>query len=134
MIKEGRLLYVDYPDLEPFEYPNIHRGMFIHAPSALFYVDTEDDQVKPLAIGFNKPPSLGSTERSFKVFTPSSKPGLWRFAKMHASVADMNYYQFAHHLGAAHLAAEPIAVAIHNHFRVGNTPNHWLGKLLLPVI
>lgn len=53
---------------------------------------------------------------------------------MHANCSDQNIYEFIHHLGMGHIGAEPIAVALHNHFRVGHQKDHWFGKLMLPVV
>ncbi len=55
-------------------------------------------------------------------------------AKKHASCADVAFYQFVTHLGNGHLATEPIALGLHNHFRCGFKKNHPLGDILFPPV
>lgn len=69
---EHKVFYIDCRVLEKFEYPVMWRGMFIHAPTVVFYQDVEN-KIKILGIRFNKPPKLGSTDKkSYKIFTPNS--------------------------------------------------------------
>jgi hypothetical protein len=37
LAQEGRIFFIDNRPLEKFEYPNMWRGMYIHAPTVLFY-------------------------------------------------------------------------------------------------
>ena len=76
-----------------------------------------------------------------RIYTPpdandpkTSHPSHWMLAKMHASCADVNQYQFVYHLGNGHLATEILATGLHNFFRCGSKENHLLGSLLFPPI
>jgi hypothetical protein len=58
---KGNLYYIDYSDLEPYEYPVVHNGMYTHAPVILISdnLRATDPTLKlPLGIRFNVPKVL----------------------------------------------------------------------------
>ena len=61
----------------------------------------------------------------------STPPNLYTLAKLHLTCADNQHHQFISHLGFAHLAMEPLAVANHNVFPPGKD-RHPIGTLLHP--
>ena len=90
---EYGLFYCDYKIVEQYEYPFNYRSMYLHAPIILLY-QNESYQKRPLGIRFNVPQIItdngwkyaqeNGKDLTHKIYTPSSKPALWRFAKLHA--------------------------------------------------
>lgn len=118
----GRLFALDYDEL--VEIPR-YRDMILYAPVALVYLATLPDGTKRLdMLGFQ-------LERgdAAEVFTAAGTPKLrYQLAKLHLACADNQYHQFIYHLGFAHLAMEPAAIAHHNVF----PKDHPIGALLAP--
>mmetsp|Transcript_24622 Transcript_24622/g.24214 ORF Transcript_24622/g.24214 Transcript_24622/m.24214 type:complete len:212 (-) Transcript_24622:1254-1889(-) len=124
--------------------------MYMHG-SVVLVLDHEGKKT-PLGIRFNVPQIINKEGEwdfyqengktiNHRIFTPhnpadpnTSPKSLWQLAKMHASCADVNQYQFVYHLGNGHLATEILATGLHNHFRAGGKENHLLGSLLFPPI
>jgi arachidonate 15-lipoxygenase len=119
LIEQNRLFVCDYADLAPL---TRYRDMFFYAPTMLVVKD-ERGELDILAIRLTRE-SSGNRIMS----RDNTPPNLWRLAKMHVACADNQHHQWLEHLGYAHLAMEPFAVAVHNAF----AGDHVLGQLLRP--
>ncbi|MBX2798915.1 MAG: SRPBCC family protein [Myxococcales bacterium] len=121
LLAEHRLFLQDYAALagaRPYE------GMLVYAPWVLV-TRTGGEDGQRLTI------SAIQLERSDRasVYTPDrTPPRRWTFAKMHVACADNQVHQWLAHLGFAHLAMEPFAIAWHNALPSG----HVLHDLLAP--
>jgi len=120
LMKDQRLYVLDYVELR-----NI-RGAHdctLYAPIVLFY-RTGAEKLDVLGI------SLEPCRADAPVYVPGSTvPLKYLLAKIHVQCADNQVHQFNNHLGFAHLAVEPMAVACHN---VLEKENHPLGNFLKP--
>eukprot|EP00349_Pseudokeronopsis_sp_Brazil_P010425 CAMPEP_0202977370 /NCGR_PEP_ID=MMETSP1396-20130829/84206_1 /ASSEMBLY_ACC=CAM_ASM_000872 /TAXON_ID= /ORGANISM="Pseudokeronopsis sp., Strain Brazil" /LENGTH=553 /DNA_ID=CAMNT_0049716103 /DNA_START=1230 /DNA_END=2891 /DNA_ORIENTATION=+ len=115
-------------------------GMYCHGCVVL--LGEKNGKVLPLGIRFNVPKVINKNgawdyleengqKITHRIFNPkTTKPNIWKFAKMHASHNDLNIYQFIYHLGNAHLGTEIMSIASHNHFRTGSKKNHPLLQIL----
>ena len=119
---EKRLFVLDYAELA--ELPR-YRDMVFYAPLVLIYRELLEGGGSRLAVlGFQ-------LERGAdpEVFVPGlTPPNRYLLAKLHVACADNQYHQFIYHLGFAHLAMEPFAIAHHNAF----PKDHPIGRLLAP--
>ena len=48
----------DYELIELYEYPKVHRGMYLHAPIVLMYQEKGSTERRPAGIRFNVPKKL----------------------------------------------------------------------------
>jgi arachidonate 5-lipoxygenase len=128
LIGARRLFILDYDKLAPLQR---YRNMVFYAPIALVYRET-------LAGGSSRLNLLGIQLTRHEgsdnvVYTPDSSPeNRYLYAKIQLACADNQYHQFISHLGLAHLAAEPLAIAHHNVFMAKENSGHLIGKLLAP--
>jgi arachidonate 5-lipoxygenase len=122
LIEHKSLFICDYVDLAPLAR---YRDMFVYAPTMLVVKDEAAGSpgLDILAIRLTREASGN------RILTrESTPPNQWRLAKMHVACADNQHHQWIEHLGYAHLAMEPFAVATHNAF----SSDHVLGQLLKP--
>lgn len=124
LIDERRLFILDYALIEGIPQ---YRDMFVYAPVCLVYREKIEGTTSRLNIlGFQLTREFDGTD---EVFIPGSlTPYRYLFAKMHVACADNQYHQWVSHLGGAHLAMEPLAIAHHNAFAEG----HPIGDILRP--
>eukprot|EP00992_Anisonema_acinus_P007287 TRINITY_DN3011_c0_g1_i1.p1 TRINITY_DN3011_c0_g1~~TRINITY_DN3011_c0_g1_i1.p1 ORF type:complete len:760 (+),score=139.19 TRINITY_DN3011_c0_g1_i1:63-2342(+) len=120
LVKEQRLYMISYPKLfEGLE--NEKNGNYFYFPTLLVYRDDAGTKLSVLGI---------QLEEGGHIYQPGSKfPNRYLLAKVHFACADNQYHQFVLHLGFAHLATAPLAIASHNALeRTG----HPLGAFLKP--
>lgn len=124
LIAEKRLFILDYEELHGM--PR-YRDMVVYAPIALIYNENlGNGETRLNMLGFQLTRKFDGTD---EVFTPQNdKPNRYKLAKFHLTCADNQYHQFIQHLGMAHLAMEPFAIAHHNCLEGG----HPIGKVLKP--
>ncbi|MFN6474447.1 MAG: lipoxygenase family protein [Nostoc sp. SerVER01] len=120
LILAKRLLMVDLPELRNVK---PYKGMQTYPATALIAQDSENGETFLDMVGIRLNDEL-------PVYTPQSPKNLWMLAKLHMKSADNQVMQFVWHLGFAHLALEPFAVAFHNSF-LANV-NHPIRDLLAP--
>lgn len=136
LVDARRLFILDYADLAGLE---LYRDMFFYAPIVLVYREILPDGSSRLNLmGIQLTRHEGKNE----IYTPgSSTPYKYLFAKLHVECADNQVHQFVHHLGLAHLAMEPLAIATYNAFHGaqralaaerGSGGEHPIGKMLAP--
>ena len=121
LLAEHRLFLQDYACLAN---ARPYQGMLVYAPWVLV-TRTGGEDGERLTI------SAIQLERndSAAVYTPErTPPRRWTFAKVHVACADNQVHQWLAHLGFAHLAMEPFAIAWHNALPSG----HVLHDLLAP--
>ncbi|WP_434927366.1 lipoxygenase family protein [Shewanella sp. HL-SH2] len=121
LIKNKSLYILDYKHLT--DIPQ-YRDMCFYAPIAL--ICQKEGELDILGFQLTR-----KSDGKDEIFTPSmkqTKPNRYRFARMHLCCADNQYHQFVEHLGFAHLAMEPFAIAYHNCF----SDDHPIGKVLKP--
>lgn len=123
LIQDKSLFILDYEALAPL---SLYRDMYFYAPIVLVYKEQLPDGERRLnlaAIQLTRDPV------SNVIYTPgSSTPNRWLLAKLHVACADNQYHQWLFHLGYAHLAMEPFAIAAHNAL----PPDHAIARLLAP--
>jgi arachidonate 15-lipoxygenase len=109
LIADKSLFLLDYEALASLK---LYRNMFFYAPYALVYKEKlpgGDSRLNLAAI------QLTRNAAGNKIYTPGGQtPNRWLFAKMHLACADNQYHQWLFHLGYAHLAMEPFAIAWHD--------------------
>jgi arachidonate 5-lipoxygenase len=118
----GRLFVLDYAELTAIPQ---YRDMVFYAPIALVYREELGEGASRLnMLGF-----VLEREADAEVFAPGqTPPNRYTLARLHLACADNQYHQFIFHLGFAHLAMEPFAIAHHNCFPAG----HPVGRLMAP--
>lgn len=124
LIQHKRLFLCDYPELAPLKR---YRDMVVYAPSMLVVKDEAPQPGTPGLdiLGIRLTRESSGNRILTRATTPANQ---WRLAKMHLACADNQYHQWLEHLGYAHLAMEPFAVATHDAFPEG----HVIGELLRP--
>ena len=124
LIEERELFILDYALLDGIPQ---YRDMFVYAPICLVYrekIGTTGSRLNMLGFQLTR-----KFDGSDEVFVPeSATPCRYLFGKMHLACADNQYHQWISHLGGAHLAMEPFAIAHHNAF----PPGHPIGDILRP--
>lgn len=123
LVAEKRLFVLDYSELAPLK---MYRDMFFYAPRVLVYKELLDGGGSRLnLLGFTLSRNPGANPVYTAATTP---PNRYRLARYHLACADNQYHQWLSHLGFAHLAMEPLAIAWHNAFPT----EHPIGRLLAP--
>jgi arachidonate 15-lipoxygenase len=120
---EGRVYLCDYAALDGAEcgdYP--HGPKYIYAPLAMFVVEKETRELRPVAIQCKQRPAADNP-----IFTPVDGHN-WLIAKTIVEIADGNYHEAFSHLGRTHLFMEPFAVSTVRQL----APAHPVRLLLLP--
>ena len=107
LVAENRVFLQDYgalDGLQPYE------GMLVYAPWVLVTRTSGEDGNRLTVSAIQLERTDGAD-----VYTPDrTPPRRWAFAKMHVACADNQVHQWLAHLGFAHLAMEPFAIAWHN--------------------
>jgi arachidonate 5-lipoxygenase len=113
LISEKRLFVLDYKQLRNLKN---HETMYFYAPVMLVYKEILEDKTSRLNIlGIQ----LDITSKT--VYTPQMEhKNRYQLAKLFVASADHQIHEFIYHLGIAHLAIEPIIVAVHNGLPEGN--------------
>ncbi|MDQ3032542.1 MAG: SRPBCC family protein [Myxococcota bacterium] len=122
LIEHRRLFLCDYPDLATLR---PYRDMVFYAPSMLVVKDESAAAPGLDVLGIRLTRESTGNRILTRATTP---PNLWRLAKLHVACADNQYHQWLEHLGYAHLAMEPFAIATHDAFQAP----HAIGELLRP--
>lgn len=122
LAEAGRLFVLDYALLDGLP---LYRDMYFYAPIALVYQERlEGGGTRLNLLGFQL-----ERQATAEVFTAAgTPPNRYKLAKLHLACADNQYHQFIYHLGYAHLAMEPFAIAHHNAFPA----DHPIGRFLAP--
>ncbi len=122
LAEAGRLFLLDYALLDGLPQ---YRDMYFYAPLALVYRELLDGGKSRLTLlGFQL--ARGADAEVFQA--GQTPPNRYKLARLHLACADNQYHQFIFHLGFAHLAMEPFAVAHHNAFPA----EHPIGRFLAP--
>ena len=120
---EGRVYLCDYSMLAGATAGNYPHGQkYVHAPLAMFVLDSETRRLKPVAIQCDQKPGLKN---------PIITPGCgwnWLLAKTAVEMADGNVHEAVTHLGRTHLYMDPFVVTTHRQL----AKNHPLFRLLTP--
>jgi arachidonate 15-lipoxygenase len=120
---EGRVYLCDYSLLASATAGNYPHGQkYVHAPLAMFVLDSETRRLKPVAIQCDQKPGAKNP-----IITPTCDWN-WLLAKTAVEMADGNIHEAVTHLGRTHLFRDPFAVTTHRQL----APNHPLFKLLTP--
>ena len=120
-VTENRVFLQDYAALDGVE---PYQGMRVYAPWVLVTRTGGNDGNRLTVAAIQ----LERTEGA-PIYTPErTPPRRWAFAKMHVACADNQVHQWLAHLGFAHLAMEPFAIAWHNAL----PQDHVLHALLAP--
>lgn len=116
---EDKLLYIcDYEILSD-SVPT--KGFYSAAPIVLFYSDTTNQSLLPIAIQIER-------DKEAPVFIPDDAFNDWLLAKMWARVADISAHQLSSHFALTHGVLEAYAVAALRTL----SPTHPLFQLLMP--
>ncbi len=122
LVADKRLFLLDYEALAPL---SPYRDMVFYAPKVLVYKENTASGARLNLAAIQLTRNAGANA----IYTPTHTPkNRWRLAKLHVACADNQYHQWLFHLGFAHLAMEPFAIATHNALPV----THPIGKLLAP--
>ncbi|XP_069128874.1 polyunsaturated fatty acid 5-lipoxygenase-like [Argopecten irradians] len=119
-IAQKNLFYVDMEILDGIP---TRPGYKVCAPIALFYYNSDEASLVPIAIQLNQQPADDNP-----VFLPSDPPYTWMMAKMWYNNSDTCYHQAITHLGFTHLVMEGCVLATHRNL----SHSHPIFKLLAP--
>jgi arachidonate 15-lipoxygenase len=120
-LSEGRLFVTDYAilaNVKAGKTDNIQK--YIYAPLALFALEANSRELKPIAIQCGQDPVTNP------IITLNSGEWAWKIAKTIVQIADANHHELISHLGLTHLLIEPFAIATERQL----AQNHPLGILL----
>jgi len=120
---EHRLYIADYAVLEGLptgETDGLAKA--VAAPMALFAVDRQSRQLRPVAIQLGQAPGPDSP----MVYPDGS--WAWKAAMLTVQIADANVHQGIFHLGRTHMVMEAVGLALQRQL----SPHHPLHKLLSP--
>ena len=121
LIADKAVFLQDYAALDGVE---PYQGMVVYAPWVLVTKTGGEKESRLTVSAIQLERKAGAA-----VYTPQkTPPRRWLFAKMHVACADNQVHQWLAHLGFAHLAMEPFAIAWHNALPA----DHVLHELLAP--
>jgi arachidonate 15-lipoxygenase len=122
-LKEGRLYFLDFPQLAHVKQGGVYRGhrKYLPKPRALFVWDRTRGRLWPVAIQVGERP--GS-----RLFSPADASLDWFTAKLAVQIADATAQELGTHFARCHVAMGPFAVVTNRQL----ADNHPVFLLLRP--